>query len=174
MNNSDIDLIRKKYNSLILEKKRIENAKVRILELEKDPMVKEYLSLVKIVGNLTEEKSEKQTFDIINKIVCYTKDSNKLLFDYGYISVFTLDYDESTCIHVYRDLETTEYYIEMIENEIEPMPVEWRIGNSTIEYESRKKYNTLRNYFIEQIMNRPQEEVVEEFLHNNKQLVKLK
>jgi hypothetical protein len=53
MNNSDIDLIRKKYNSLILEKKRIQCVRDRILELENDPKVKEYLILIGAIGNIS-------------------------------------------------------------------------------------------------------------------------
>lgn len=180
MNNSDIDLIRKKYNSLNLEKKRMREVRNKILELEQDPKVKEYLKLLEIIENISEENCEKQFDESVSKIVSYTNDSNHFLFDYGNISVLTLksedeieyNYENSACMHVYRDLETTEYYIEMRKNEIEPMPPEWRIGHCTVEYVNRKKYNELRNYFIEQIINRPQEEVGEELLRNNKQLVK--
>ena len=91
MNNSDIDLIRKKYNSLILEKKRVQNVRDRILELESDPKVKEYLGLVGIVGNMSEEQVEKYAFKSIDKVVCYTKDSNKLLYDYGTVNVISKD-----------------------------------------------------------------------------------
>ena len=171
MNNSDIDLIRKKYSSLILEKKRIKNIRDKILKLESDPKVKEYITLTGVVGNITEEKNQKDVLDSISKIVSYTKDSNKLLYDYGEVQIVTYeefgsDY-ESDFKHVYRDLETTEYYFEMIDT-IEPMPPEWRVWFNT----SDREYYSLRNYFIEQIINRPQEDVVEELLHNNKQLVK--
>ena len=64
--------MKKKYNSLILEKKRIQNVRDRILELESDPKVKEYLNLIGTVKNMDEEQVEKYAFKSIDKVTFFS------------------------------------------------------------------------------------------------------
>ena len=178
MDNTDIDLIRKKYYSLNLEKKRIQNIKDRILELESDPKVKEYLTLVGLMENYDNIKLEEKFYDDADIIIKETEDSNKILFSYGYFPFHIRNIGCKKNLYVYRDLETTKLYYLTTTNKIEQMPFYFAfLPNNN--YSERKEFSqkdkefvNLRRYFIEQIINRPQEEVVEELLKNNKQLVK--
>lgn len=171
MDYNDLNLIRNKQNQLKFNLKQLESVKQRILELKQDDKVREFYQLIKFIEENSVEEIEKKFNSEIDKILIYTKNSNKILYDYGFVSVITYEnYGceyESDLKHVYRDLETTEYYFEMIDT-IESMPPEWRVGYNTSDVE----YERLRQYFIGQIQFRSQEDVIEELLCNNKQLVK--
>ncbi len=172
MNTDDLKLIRNKHNELICKIEQLNKVKKRILELEQEPLMKEYYSLKKIVEDNNEEALKKQTEKEIGKILIYTKDSNKILYDYGNISVKTYESyhkveDEYSIMRVYRDLETTEYYFK-INDEIQLMPSEWRVGYSVANCE----YELLRKYFIEQIQYKSQDEIISELYQKNKGLIK--
>jgi len=172
VNNDDLNLIRNKRSELILKKEQLEKTKKRIFELEQDPLMKEYYSLKKFVEDNNEERLQKQTEKDIDKILIYTKNSNKILYNYGEVLVrtyedyYTDDFEDSP-MHVYRDLETKEYYFVMID-ELELMPLEWRVGYSLLDNE----YEKLRKYFVEQIQFRTQEDVINEMLIQEKRLIK--
>lgn len=177
MTADELELIKVRQKEVVAKRKELEEVKQKILELEQDPKIKEYFNLMQFVKKVDEEKLDKDFYDNISKIATYTKESNYLLYDYGNINVITYeidftDYYEDSCVHVYRDLETTDYYCEIFDGRIEPMPPEWRIGGCLVGYFSGKEYEKLRKYLLEQIITRPQEEVIEELLKNNKQLVK--
>lgn len=128
MKDEELKLIRNKRNELDSKIEQLEDAKKRILELEQDPVMKEYYNLKKYVENNRTENIEKQIQKDINKILIYTNNSNKILYDYGLVSVITYeayysDDIEYSLEHVYRDLETTEYYFETLD-EICLMPPE--------------------------------------------------
>ena len=94
------------------------------------------------------------------------------MYDYGFVSVITYegyssDDTEYSLEHVYRDLETTEYYFETFD-EICLMPPEWRVCS----FASNAEYDALRNYFIEQIQSKPQDDIICELLEKNKKLIK--
>ena len=136
--------------------------------------MKEYYELKKFLEQNTEESIKTKLKSEINKILIYTKESNKILYDYGEVLVetyegYSSDENEYTKFHIYRDLETTEYYFEMIDS-LELIPPEWRIGCCT----SEKEYWLLRDYFIEQIQNEDQEFVISKLLNQNKKLIKFK
>lgn len=172
MNNDEIQLIKNKRNDFNYKIKQLEEYKKRILELEQDPVMKEYYNLKTFVENNRAENFEKQMKKDIDKIVIYTNNSNKILYDYGLVSVITYegyssDDTEYSLEHVYRDLETTEYYFETFD-EICLMPPEWRVCS----FVSNAEYDALRNYFIEQIQSKPQDDIICELLEKNKKLIK--
>ena len=178
MKNDELILIRNRQNELDCKIKKLQDAKNKILQLEQDSKVKEYLDLINFVSNNNEQKLQKQCSDNINKIVSYTRSSNKLLYDYGEILVRVYDGDdpyiideEHSLLRVYRDLETTEYYFLNID-EIELMPPDWRVVYSKQEDENSQKYQVLREYFIKELQTKSQEEVIEEILNRDKKLIK--
>lgn len=179
MTTDELELIRKKQSEVVSEIKRLKKSKEKILELQQDPKVKEYFKLMQFINNVDEEKLIKNFYSGINKIACYTKESNNILYDYGNVIIITYennvigDYEESL-MHVYRDLETMDYYCEMFDDRIDLMPPEWRLGSCSIGYFSGREYEKLRKYLLEQIITRSQEEVVEELLKNNKKLIKVR
>lgn len=173
MKNDELVLIRNKQSEFDFKLKKLQEYKKRILKLEQEPNVREYLELISFVNDNNEVKIKKQHIDEIDKVICNTKDSNKLLYDYGevlvntYESCFSSEEDEWSSEHVYRDLETGEYYFEAID-EIELMPPGWRVGS----FAEDGEYEMLRKYFIEQLQFRQQEYVVQDILKKNKKLIK--
>lgn len=175
MTNDELILIRDNQKECASKLKQLENYKQRILELEQNLVVKEYCELSKILEQNPEETIKMKSKNDIDKILFCTKESNKILYDYGKVLVET---DEGYCgdedlfpkYHVYRDLETTEYYFEYVFNSLKLMPPEWKIGYPTLDAE----YFTLRTKFIEQIQNTDQEFVISKLLNQNKKLVKMK
>lgn len=175
MTNDELILIRDNQKECAYKLKQLENYKQKILELEQNLIVKEYCELKKILEQNTEESIKTKSKNDINKILFYTKESKKILYDYGKVLVET---DEGYCgdedlfpeYHVYRDLETTEYYFEYVFDSLKLMPPEWKIGYPTLDAE----YFALRTKFIEQIQYKEQEVVLSKLLKENKKLVKMK
>lgn len=180
MNNNEIELARKKYNSLLVEKNRLELVKKRLLRLEKDPKVQEYISLVEFINSArwVLESEESMAFDSFHEIAKSTKNSNNVLV---YLGSYKQDDDSLTDIEcadylIYEDLEQFKSY------NVEPHArLEFEKDHKVI-YLENKNISCYKEYLIElyklrskifkELLTRPQEEVVEEILQSNKQLVK--
>ena len=147
----------------ILYKKELENIKNQILDLEQDPKIKEYFSLVKQL----EEKTKEDKPIIIGR-----ENSNNLLFEYNRLSIRENPEDYPTSyVCIYRDLETKEYFYRtayyaykkiyrsciLDEKELEKIDIE---------------FEKMREYFFEQVLEKPQQQVVWEMFENNKRIVK--
>lgn len=149
--------------NIILKKQKLKRLRNRILELEEDSKVKEYIAAV---NSLNVEEKDNDT------IVIDRNQSNNLLFEYGrfFVKIDGFDMD----VTLYRDLETTDYFY------YTPYYVYKKIYGIYIKrfsdekrFESKNdEFNQLREYFFEQLLNKPQAEVVYEMLNDNKQLVK--
>lgn len=153
----------RKVKERVLYKKELENIKEQILELEQDPKVKEYLKL-------TEDFDKKSKDDIL--VIIDREHSNNLLFEYGRFSIREYEDDYPTSdLWICRDLETKEYFYHTAFFSFK------RISRSCIlDKEELEKmdieFEKMREYFFEQLLNKPQEQVVWEMFENNKQLVK--
>lgn len=186
MTNEEIQKIRDNYNQIILDKSKLEETKLKILELEQKPEVKEYIDLIKLVSNLSDTNFDGMIESITTYIAANTLKSNDILFDYGYQSVVICEnhdpqgngYDEDELWHVYQDLETGKFY-RYVNNTFEECP---SLNGAFVPYintysndkfnEKNKQYNQLRKHFLNQIITRDQKEVVEEILNSNSKLVK--
>lgn len=158
MTDKELQEVRKKT----LYKNQLKDLKDEILLLEQHPKVKEYFSLVKEL----EEKIKE------DKPITITRESsNNLLFGYGRFSIRESKCSYFSNVYIYRDLETCEYFYYtayyiykkinrsciMDKKELEQMDVE---------------FEDVREYFFEQLLDKPQEQVVWEMVENNKQLIK--
>lgn len=145
-----------------LQKKELKQLRNQILLLEHDSRVKEYISL-------TKEKEEKSKIDTSIKI--NKENSNNLLFEYGRFSIKEKFYDYYVSAHLYRDLETQEFFW------YTPYYVYKKIYELFIleeeEFEIKNiEFEKMREYFFEQLLEKPQQQVVYEMFESNKQLVK--
>ena len=178
MTDKELQLIKTKYNKITSEKNELEQKKKRVLELKNDPIVNEYIELMNILLKKDKIDFNEEMYLSFSDILKETQKSNNVLFDYGVQKVYT---GEDTCFlepiivnrHVYADLETGKMYWKL-HNKIQSMDPKWEVccypGSEVCLFE--KNYKQLRKYFFEQILVRPQEEVIEEMLENNKVLVK--
>lgn len=179
MTNDELILIRNKQSDLAYKISQLEEAKNKILELEQDPKMREYFSLISFVRGNNEKQMYRRYENDVDKILSHTNLSNKLLYDYGEILVRTFEDDdpniddEYSMEQIYRDLETKKYYYENID-EIEVIPPQWTVVYSMQEEESDKKYYVLREYFIKELQTKSQEEVVEDVIKRDNNLVKRK
>ena len=158
MTNEELQKVKEKT----LYKNQLKKIKKKILELEQDPKVKEYLKL-------TEDFNEKSKDDI--SIIIDRDHSNIILFEYGRFSLKENLYDYYTSVYLYRDLETKEFFW------YTPYYVYKKTFRSYIleDKELEKKDNEfekVREQFFEQLLDKPQQQVVCEIVKNNKQLVK--
>ena len=184
MNNNEIELARKKYNCLLLEYERLEKARNRIVELQQDPKVKEYLRLVDLVNLAcrTFESKDSMTYEAFHKTAQFTKCSNNILVYLGSYkqddsSVFGSLIDVECADYIcYCDLETIEHFqIEpsrRFEFEKDKKIVYMKNQNASSYKEYLESFLKFRCNFFEKMLISSQEEVVEELLQNNKQLVK--
>ena len=147
-----------------LFKRELENIKERILLLEQDPKVKEYILL-------TKEKEEKSKIDTLIKIS--RENSNNLLFEYGRFSLKENLYDYYVSAYLYRDLETQEFFwytSYYVYKKIYKLDIKEKE-----EFEMKNiEFEKMREYFLNQLLDKPQEQVVYEVVDKNKQLAKVR
>jgi len=173
MNEREIELARKRYNSLLEERNALETKKSRILELENNPLVKEYLGLKEEVKNNKQKLSDDSiVISAFSGIAAHTKDSNKLLINIG----------EGNSNVFYIDLETDEMYsVKLFEKK------EFEKNNKIIYLNNKNdnwyllnlnanlnKINRLRIKFFESVLEKTQDEAVDEILNKNNKNVKRK
>lgn len=178
MKNDEIVLIRNKDIENNVKIRQLKNSKKRIIELQNDPKVKEYLELLDFINKETLESIKTRRDYEIDRIVSSTEESNGLLFDYGYIDILIDEDDdpnsydnEIILLHIYRDLETKEYYCDR-DGEIEKLPDSWYVIDSEKESINRKLFIELRKNFIKQLLNANQECVINDLVKNEKVLKK--
>ena len=146
-----------------LYKNELKKLKNKILELEQDPKVKEYFSLIQEL----EEKSKDDTPITISR-----ENSNNLLFDYGRLSIreYPEDYPTSD-VWIYRDLESKEYFYHTAFFSFKNIYRSCILDKEELEKKDCE-FEKMREYFFEQLLEKPQQQVVWEMIENNKQLVK--
>ena len=157
-----------KAKEYILKKNELKNMKQRILELEEDLNVKEYIRLVNSFKIENREKIE---------VVISDDGSNKILFEYGVFET-SIRGSYSCPTHIYIDLETGFYYTHYYHL------MDKYDRREGLVFENPKErgkliakdceYNELRDYFFEQLLSKKQKTVVKELLQKNKQLIKVK
>ena len=81
MNNQEIELARKKYNNLLLEKRKYEKMKQRILELKQNPSVEEYIQ----ISNDIDEKIKLTDNEI--KAKEHLENTSVITMNMGYINI---------------------------------------------------------------------------------------
>ena len=161
MTNEELQIVKER----ILYKKELENIKNQILDLEQHPKVKEYFSLVK-------ELEEKTKGD--KPIMISRENSNNLLFEYGRLSIreYPEDYPTSD-VWICRDLETKEYFYHTAFFSFKNICRSCILDKEELEKKDIE-FEKMREYFFEQILSKPQQQVVWEMYENNKQLVKVR
>lgn len=179
MTGEELQKIKEIYNRMLIEKKQLQDVKNRVEALEEHPLVKEYLKLVGIL----EEKNEtldKQTYEDISNIVISTDESNKLLFSYGKVGNYAdNDLASLTYVNTYRDLETKKFYYGNQFGEIVILPSNhkfiYKNPEEAIQFaKNNEKYENIRKYFFEQLMNESQQDVVDDLVKSDKKITKLK
>lgn len=152
-----------KVKERCLYKKELENIREQILELEQDPKLKQYFSLVK--------ELEKKTKDD-KPIIISKENSNNLLFEYDRLSIRENPEDYLTSyVWIYRDLETKEYFYRTAYYAYKKIYRSCILDKIELE-QMDNQFDIMREYFFEQLLNKPQQQVVWEILENNKRLVK--
>ncbi len=145
-----------------LYKNQLKDLKDEILLLEQHPKVKEYFSLVKEL----EEKIKE------DKPITITRESsNNLLFGYGRFSIRESKCSYFSNVYIYRDLETCEYFYYTAYYTYKKIFRTFILEKEELE-KMDNEFERMREYFFEQLLNKPQEQVVYEILENNKRLVK--
>ena len=158
MTDRELQVVRERY----LEKNKLKELRKQILELEQDSKVKKYILL-------TEELNDNLRNN--TPIMIDREKSNNLLFEYGEFSLKKSIDDYYTHVYLYRDLETMEYfyytpyYVYKKINRLDVLEEE-KLEKKDIEFEK------MREQFFEQLLNKPQQQVVWEMFEHNKQLVK--
>lgn len=154
-----------KVKERCLYKKELENIREQILELEQDPKLKQYFSLVK--------ELEKKTKDD-KPIIISKENSNNLLFEYGRLSIreYPEDYPASD-VWICRDLESKEYFYHTAFFSFKNIHRSCILDKEELE-KIDIEFEKMREYFFEQLLNKPQQQVVWEMYENNKQLVKVR
>ena len=176
MTDNELQLLRDRSSEIESEKKMLEETKGMILELEKDPKVQKYLSLTKMISGQENIDFDKKLMSVFMNILKDTKNSNGILFDYGVQEIYT---GEDNCFqepikvkhHIYQDIETNRIYYKGY-NQILPGDPTW-VFNTTDELNDLEiEYHIIQKHFFDNIIERPQEEVVEETFRLSKRLVK--
>ena len=119
---------------------------------------------------------DKKMMSVFKNILKDTKNSNGILFDYGVQEIYT---GEDNCFqepikekhHIYQDVETDRLYYKGY-NQILPGDRTW-VFNPTPELTDLElEYEFIQKHFFDNIITRPQEEVIEELFGYSKRLVK--
>lgn len=176
MTNYEIELAKKRYNEIQLEKKEYEQLKQRINELKQKPIVQEYLSLI----DKTKEIEGNKTYDevaIINEsfdnLAGNTKESNNIKIYMGAyrMNVFIgaelirtkdADYVLYYDLENYRTHEVNIYQCFTFEEENIVIHIDDKNFGCFQDY--MKAFNKLRNEFLGELLIKPQEEVVKQFV----------
>lgn len=158
MTDNELQIVKER----ISHKNQLNELKKQILVLQQDPKVKEYFSLVQQLEEMSKT----------DKVVTISREhSNNLLFKYGRFSIRIYEDSYPSIVCIYRDLETEEYfyYTECYEfKNIKRSSIQDRKELEKLDVEFEK----MREFFFEQLLDKPQQEVVWEMFENNKQLVK--
>ena len=176
MNNNEIELAKKIYDKIQLEKSEYEQTRQRLLELEQRPVIKKYLNLV----NEVKEKKENMASDeyesvgrVFQGIADRTAESNNILIYKGAYEINCFDGAKLTETRfadyiMYQDLETLECY------RINPREQkEFEKGKNIIHLNDksfkcysdyRNAFFKLRNEFLKELLVKPQEEVVRQLV----------
>ena len=158
MTNKELQIVKERT----IYKNELKELKNQILELGQEPKVKEYLSLIQKLEEKTKNDSP---------IIISGEQTNYLLFKYGLFSLKENIYDYYVPIYLYRDLETQEFFWYTSYKEYKKVCRSYILEKDALEKKDCE-FEMLREKFFEQLLNKPQEEVVWEMLENNKQLVK--
>lgn len=182
MNNTEIALARQKYNDLKLKQQEYKQMKQRILELEQNPIVQEYLNLVDLVKEQAENKRFEEHEMISNafeELALSTNDSNNILVYMGAYKYTVLvpilvktknDYNDADYV-LYRDLETCRFFKVNIHNkkmfEKESNVIFLDDTNFTSHLDYLNGFKKLTSMFFKELLVKPQEEVVKQFVKKN-------
>lgn len=181
MNNDEIALARQKYNDLKLKQQEYKQMRQRILELEQNPIVQEYLNLVELVKEQSKNKrfeDHEMISNAFEELALNTNDSNNILVYMGaYKSnvlvpkLVEIKNDYNADYILYRDLETCRFFKvdihnkKMFEKENNVIFLDDTNFSSHLDYFDG--FGKLTSMFFKELLVKPQEEVV-------KQLVKKK
>lgn len=176
MTDNELQLVRDRYREIQSEKELLQETMGLILELEKDPNVQKYLSLTKMIVGQENIDTDKKMMSIFMNVLRDTKNSNGILFDFGVQEIYT---GEENCFqepikvkhHIYQDIETNKIYYKGY-NQILPGDPTWVFNTSDRLADMELEYRFIQKHFFDNIIERPQEEVVEELFGYSKRLVK--
>lgn len=173
MNEKELELSREKYNFLLKEKEKLTNKKNRLLELENNPSVVEYLKLkeeIKKDENILNDDNIIMT--AFSGVVPNTKNSNNILVNVGNLNSYI----------IYIDLETDEMYSIKLSkkeefeknNKIIYLNDNNNNQNLFIVNSNLKKLKKMRIDFFRRLLEKSQDEVIDEIIGEKNQIVKQK
>lgn len=168
MNNIEIEQARKKYNDLHEEIELVQWAKKKLIQLENDPIVKEYLELKEILNKHIDKSVLQMASESFKDIATSTNDSKKI---YIFMGFFDKD-EEYTNIKddiqyaLFMDLETLEgkkvsyndYYTFKANNKVIYKDDEFKLNDINFYYNAL--YNT-REQYLYNLIDLDQEEAIE-------------
>lgn len=102
MTNEEMEQARKNYNNILLEQKKLREVRNRMLELEKDPTVKEYCKLLNYVNTTSKLDIKNIINNSFNGILPETENDNQIYVYMGTYIERGTNWEYST----YRNLET--------------------------------------------------------------------
>jgi len=180
MNQKELELAKKRYNILLNEKKQLQQKKDKILELEKNPIIQEYLNLTSEIKSKEEKLDESCVIlSAFSQSASRTKESNKLLVNIGgyccdnVLGIRKVTINKAKYIR-YIDLETDEVYdIEPDKkDEFEQQNKIIYLNNGNRDLFSLKMIKELRIEFFKELLIKEQDQVINEMLKKNKQMTK--
>ena len=178
MDTKEIDAARKRYSEILKEKQQLENIKNRIIELEQDSNVREYINLVNLINKenrpFNEESMAYEAFYDISK---KTKYSNQIFVYMGayQISVYNMTqlvYEKDADYISYEDLETG------LRCNIDPCEKSKFENNHKVIYLNKSIINPmtcsgdyykegitkLRGMFFKRLLNQTQDEIIKQLV----------
>ncbi len=168
MTEEEIKTARERYKVFLEEKEEIKRNEKRLEELKSDPKIIEYLDLERHFKRL--EPFDYSISHAFTSVSYLTTQSNDILVYIGQVEFnpnWSKYVDSNGDFAIYKDLETSKYYkvrpecVEEFEKEHNVIHVE----NCKNEYGKspyEKGYQKLRDEFFKKLMEKDQEEAVEE------------
>lgn len=177
MTEEEIKLAREKYSKLSRRKEELNNMKKRLLELEENPVVKEYLDLSNFINE--NEKSYKDLnmiWDSFYQLSTRTKNSNNIFVYMGAYEYRLTSNDKLVNISqadyvLYKDIETGDVF-KVIPYKSKEFEKTHTVIHLPIEKDKELCYKDefirLRRDFFRDLLEKPQDEVVNKLIKEKK------
>jgi hypothetical protein len=165
-----------KNQDSIQDKIQLERIKSRMLELERDPKVKEYIQLSNGLYDDKEASINNEFYKTCDEMAKVAKQSASIFYDFGeynYRDIETLDLRK---FRVYRNLENSKWYYMSENNELITFPSGYVIKLSNDDDNHRFEndkiiFDVLRTQFFEKLILNSYEEAVNNIIKISKILI---
>ena len=165
MNDSEFNLGRKKYTSLLRRRKKYFDKKQRLYDLLKEPLIKEYLDIAVF---LSEHSDEEFDLDLLG-IKAFDKLAKKTEYPYGIYMYFGKSKDKIQIVNI-ETLKKIEVSIENYENLKKHNCIVYIENEDNIENFYEDKLLEVRNEYLSNLKDLDQETAKQKIIKygNNK------